>query len=48
VTPKPHQRTPTADNFSKVAGYKINSNKSIASYTQRISRLRKKIGKQHP
>ena len=33
------------NNFSKVAGYKINSSKSVASYTQRISRLRKKLGK---
>jgi hypothetical protein len=28
--PKFYQRTSTADNFSKVAGYKINSNKSLA------------------
>jgi retron-type reverse transcriptase len=34
------------NNFSKVAAYKINSNKS--SSTQRINRLRKKLGKQHP
>ena len=34
------------NNFSKVSGYKINSNKSMAF--QRISRLRKKIGRQHP
>ena len=36
------------NNFSKVAGYKINSNKSVTSSTQRINRLRKKLGKQHP
>jgi hypothetical protein len=34
--------------FSEIAGYKINSNKSVAFSTQRISRLRKKLGKQHP
>jgi hypothetical protein len=34
--------------FSEVAGYKINSNKSMAFCTQRINRLRKKLGKQHP
>ena len=33
--------------FSEVAGYKINSNKSVA-LTQKINRLRKKLGKQHP
>jgi hypothetical protein len=36
------------NNFSKVAVYKINSNKSLASSTQRTNRLRKKLGKQHP
>jgi hypothetical protein len=36
------------NNFSEVAGYKINSNKSMAFLTQRINRLRKKLGKQHP
>jgi hypothetical protein len=36
------------NNFSKVAGYKINSNKSITFITQRINRLGKKLGKQHP
>jgi hypothetical protein len=36
------------NNFSAVAGYKINSNKSVAFFTQRINRLRKKLGKQHP
>ena len=35
-------------NFSEVAGYKINSNISVALSTQRINRLRKKAGKQHP
>jgi hypothetical protein len=35
------------NNFSKVAGYKINSNKSVA-FIQRINRLRKKLGKQFP
>jgi hypothetical protein len=34
------------NNFSAVAGYKINSNQ-CASSTQRIKRLRKKLGKQH-
>jgi hypothetical protein len=32
------------NSFSEITGYKINSNKS----TQRINRLRKKLGKQHP
>jgi hypothetical protein len=32
-------------NFSKVAGYKINLNTSEPSSTQRINRLRKKLGK---
>jgi ribosomal protein S15P/S13E len=36
------------NNFSKVAEYKINSNISVAFLTQRINRLRKKLGKQHP
>jgi hypothetical protein len=34
--------------ISKVAGYKINSNKSVASSTQRTNRPRMKLGKQHP
>jgi hypothetical protein len=34
--------------FSAVAGYKINSNKSMAFLTQRINGLIKKLGKQHP
>jgi len=33
------------NNFSKVAGYKINSNKSVAFLPQRINRLRKKLRK---
>jgi hypothetical protein len=33
--------------FSKVAGYKINSKKSVAPFIQMINRLRKKLGKQH-
>jgi hypothetical protein len=36
------------NSFSVMAGYKINSNKSLAFPTQRINRLRKKLGKQHP
>jgi hypothetical protein len=37
------------DSFSAVGGYKINSNKSAAFLsTQRINRMRKKLGKQHP
>jgi hypothetical protein len=32
--------------FSKVARYKINSNKNIAFFTQMINRLRKKLDKQ--
>ena len=35
------------NNFSAEAGYKINSNQWPFS-TQRINRLRKKLGKQHP
>jgi hypothetical protein len=34
--------------FSAEAGYKINSNKSVAFLYQRINWLRKKLGKQHP
>jgi hypothetical protein len=34
------------NSFNEVAGYKINSNKSFCK--QRINRLRKKLGKQHP
>jgi hypothetical protein len=36
------------NNSSEVGGYKINSNKSVVFSTQRINRLRKKIGEQHP
>jgi hypothetical protein len=36
------------NSFSEVAGYKINSNKQWPFSTQRIHRLRKKLGKQHP
>jgi hypothetical protein len=36
------------NNFSEVAGYKVNSNKLVAFSTQSINRLRKKLGKQHP
>jgi hypothetical protein len=37
------------NSFSEVAGYKINSKKSMAPFsTQRINRLRKKLGEQHP
>jgi CelD/BcsL family acetyltransferase involved in cellulose biosynthesis len=36
------------NNFNEVAGYEINSNKSMAFLYQRINRLRKKLGKQHP
>ena len=36
------------NNFSEVARSKINSNKSVAFSTQKINRLRKKVGKQHP
>jgi hypothetical protein len=36
------------NSFNAVVRYKINSNKSVAFSTQRISRLRKKLGKQHP
>ena len=34
--------------FVEVAGYKFNSNKSMEFSTQRINRLRKKLGKEHP
>jgi hypothetical protein len=34
--------------FTVVSGYKINSSKSVAFSTESISRLRKKLGKQHP
>ena len=36
------------NNFSKVAGYKINSNKSVAFPTQRINRMRKEIRETTP
>jgi hypothetical protein len=36
------------NSFSEVAGYKINSNNQWTFSTQRINRLRKKLGKQHP
>jgi hypothetical protein len=35
------------NSFREVAGYKINSNKSMAFATQRINCLREKLGKQH-
>jgi hypothetical protein len=34
--------------FSAVAGYKINSNISVAFLYTKDNRLRKKLGKQHP
>jgi hypothetical protein len=34
--------------FSQVAGYKINSNKSMAFAYTKINRLRENLGKQHP
>ena len=36
------------NNFSKVAGYKINSNKSVAFSIQKRNKPRKKLGKRHP
>jgi hypothetical protein len=36
------------NSFSEVAGYKINSNKSMAFLYTKDNRLRKKLGKQHP
>jgi hypothetical protein len=36
------------NNFSTVARYKINSNRSLAFLYTRINRLKKKLGKQHP
>ena len=36
------------NSFSAVAGYKINSNKSMAFLYTRINRMGKKLGKQHP
>jgi hypothetical protein len=35
------------NSFSAVAGYKINSNKSVLLYTK-INRLREKLGKEQP
>jgi hypothetical protein len=35
-------------NFSKVAGYTINSNKLVVFFVQLIDRLKKKLRKQHP
>jgi hypothetical protein len=36
------------NNFSKVAGYKINSIKSVAFLYTNNKKMRKKLGKQHP
>jgi hypothetical protein len=36
------------NSFSIVAGYKINSNKSVAFLYTKDEQLRKKLGKQHP
>jgi hypothetical protein len=36
------------NSFSAVAGYKINSKKSVAFLYTKINRLRKKLEKQHP
>jgi len=36
------------NNFSKVARYKINSNKSVVFLYSKDKQLRKKLGKQHP
>jgi hypothetical protein len=44
VTPKKiYQKTFTADKFSKVAGYKINSNKSVAFHCRRDKWAEKEI-----
>jgi hypothetical protein len=36
------------NNFSEVAGYKINSNKSVAILYTKDKQAKKKLGKQHP
>jgi hypothetical protein len=36
------------NSFSAVAGYKINTNKSVNFLYTRINRMRKKLGKQYP
>ena len=36
------------NNFSKVAGYKINSSKSVAFLYSKDKQAEKKLGKQHP
>jgi hypothetical protein len=36
------------NSFGEIAGYKINSNKSVGFSIQRINGLRKKLGKQLP
>ena len=36
------------NNFSKVAGYKINSNKSVAFFYRKDKQTEKKLGKQFP
>jgi hypothetical protein len=48
--PKNHTRELLSliNNFCAIAGYKINSNKSMAFLYTKISRLRKKLGNQHP
>ena len=50
MTPKKSTREllQLINNFSKVAGYKINSNKSVAFLYSKDKQAEKEIGKQHP
>jgi hypothetical protein len=50
VTPKipPEKLLNLINNFIKVAGYKINSNKSVAFLYTKNKQAEKEIGKQHP
>ena len=43
-----YQRAPTANNFSKVAGYKINSNKSVAFLYSKYKWAEKEIREMTP
>jgi hypothetical protein len=48
MTRKFHQRALKPDNFSKVAGYKINSNKSVAFFYSKDKQAEKEIRETTP
>ena len=45
MSPKFHQRTPTADHFSKVVEYEINSNKPVTFFYTNDKQANKEIRK---